>query len=351
MCGLCCRCLFSEESDQFEVRDLYNSWNTPPFLFVIITASVHFAFNPFHYLCHCRHFVKGVALCFESALIIVPSGVCGIFVHRVRRSRTGRLCAHPGEANVVSLWNIHGPRAERNQAADKHSQAFLHSTAVWRAPILIHSQCLCSAAIDLKCSNATTYSGVFGKYNELQQQEFKYSGVVRAGDERGLHKWSKSVCFLFALVMMRVNCRIVLCLLCPSRCWFSFSIAVSLSLATSFALLASNTCFEMTYSHSQTLSVRVCMWERHTERDFVVSRAFSLAPEALAKSAVRFGSILSTLHIQCCTHTHTASLSLFLIPLTLALTHLLSVLLILHTVYPSFAFLGSVREIQLVLMV
>lgn len=63
------------------------------------------------------------------------SGVCSTSVHRVRQSRACRLCAHPEGANVVSLWNIHGLRAESDRAVDKHSQAFLHSAAV-KSPYL-----------------------------------------------------------------------------------------------------------------------------------------------------------------------------------------------------------------------
>lgn len=139
-------------------------------------------------------------------------------------------------------------------------------------------------------------------------------------------------------------------LLAYSRWHFSSSVDLSLSQATSLALLASNTCFEMTYSYSETLSASVGIWERDTEREFVVSRAFSLAPEALAKSAVRFGSLLSTLHIQ--SYTHKVCLSLLLILLSHALTHPNKcAFYFMHSMPTLFAFLTPRKWIQLLLMV
>ncbi len=122
-----------------------------------------------------------------------------------------------------------------------------------------------------------------------------------------------------------------------------------------------------TFSKGVCVCVCVCERERHTEREFVVCRAFSLAPEALAKSAVRFGLLLATLHTQTCTHTdtHTVSLSLSLIPLPLSLSFslslslphfhwpiLISALLILLTVRPpSLPFCPPGSRSQPVLMV
>lgn len=103
-----------------------------------------------------------------------------------------------------------------------------------------------------------------------------------------------------------------------------------------------------------TFNEGVYVREAHTEGRFVVSRAFSLAPEALAKSAVRFGSLHRNTHThtQSNTHTNTVSLSssvLIHISLFFVLTnqHTVSSPFILSVRTPTFSTSPPPRKLDL----
>lgn len=182
---------------------------------------------------------------------------------------------------------------------------FMHWCCV-KSPYPHSFSWLCSPAIDLKYSNATTYSGTFGKHNEPQWREFKYNGVGEGrGWERLTQGEQEGICLYF-FPSEFLHCFVFFTYFFHLQ-EFLLVFNIPVSQATSPALLARSTCFEMTYSHTEILSACGCVCVYVYDWEFVVSRAFSLAPETLAKSVVRFGSPLLTqcAHTQSCAHADT----------------------------------------------
>lgn len=150
------------------------------------------------------------------------------------------------------------------------------------------------------------YSGACGKYNELWRQGFKYGGVLRAEMRECITSGARECVSCLLLPRMRANSCIVLHLLCPQPPQFFFGFflvffpAPPPSAPLSPLLRAASPLVSWpvndVVAQRDTFNEGVYVREAHTEGRFVVSRAFSLAPEALAKSAVRFGSLHCNRH-------------------------------------------------------